>query len=261
MGILNITPDSFSDGGLYDDSGAAVERALEMVEQGADLLDVGGESTRPGSTPVDAEAEEGRVLPVVRALRKVVRVPISIDTRRARVARAALDEGAAIVNDVSGLKDPEMPKVVAEAGAGLIVMHMRGTPATMQDDPRYEDVVEEVRAELERSVGCALQAGVHPSRIAIDPGIGFGKNQSHNLELIARIDRLADTGRPVVLGISRKRFLGEIVGEASPAERGVATAAGCVVGLLNGARIFRVHDVRLVRQALDVAFALQSAAV
>ncbi len=259
MGILNITPDSFSDGGRFYHPEAALRRAAEMVEEGADLIDVGAESTRPGAAAVPAAEELTRLLPVLRLLRSHLSVPISVDTRKADIARVALGEGAAIVNDVSALGDAEMAAVVAEAGAGLVLMHMRGTPATMQQDPRYEDVAREVTAELHAALEQARGAGIPEERIVVDPGIGFGKTAAHNLELITRLDVLAELGRPVLLGVSRKAFLGAILGGAPPEERGVGTVAACVVGLLRGARIFRVHDVGLVRQALLVAEAIRRA--
>ncbi|HEX2091461.1 MAG TPA: dihydropteroate synthase [Longimicrobiaceae bacterium] len=259
MGVLNVTPDSFSDGGRFSDPARALERAVEMVEEGADLLDVGGESTRPGAAPVESRAEMERVLPVVRLLKARLPVPVSVDTRRAEVARAALAEGAEIVNDVSALADPEMGGVVAESGAGVVLMHMRGTPQTMQLDPRYGDVAGEVADELSVAVERARAAGIPDGRITIDPGIGFAKTAEHNLELIARLGELTRLGFPVLFGPSRKAFIGKILGGIPAEERGAGTAAACVVGLLHGARIFRVHDVRTVRHALDVAEAIRRA--
>lgn len=258
MGILNVTPDSFSDGGLHATRDAAVRRAEAMVAEGAHLLDVGGESTRPGSRPPSAEEELSRVIPVVEALAGRVRVPISVDTRRASVARAALEAGAEVINDVSSLRDPEMAGVVARAGAGIVLMHMRGEPATMQDDPTYEDVVREVGERLESAVRDAEAAGIGPGKIVVDPGIGFGKTAAHNLTLLARLDEIVAIA-PVMIGVSRKGFIGALLGGVPAAERSVGTAAACVVGLLNGARIFRVHDVRLVREALTVAEAIRAA--
>lgn len=259
LGILNITPDSFSDGGLFHDPRAALDRALRMREEGADLIDVGGESTRPGAPPVDAAQELARVLPVLRLLREQLDLPVSIDTRKPEVARAALQEGASIVNDVSALADPEMAHVVAEAGAGLVLMHMRGTPQTMQQDPHYDDVAAEVVEELEAALERARAAGIREERVVVDPGIGFAKTAQHNLELLARLEVLARLGRPILLGPSRKAFLGALLGGVPPEERAVGTAAACVVGLLRGARLFRVHDVEIVRQALDVAEAIRRA--
>jgi dihydropteroate synthase len=260
MGVLNVTPDSFSDGGRYDDAGRALAHAEEMVAAGAGLIDVGGESTRPGATPIDPAEETARILPVVRALRGRIQVPISVDTRRAIVARAALDEGVDIVNDVSALADPDMAPVVAGESAGLVLMHMRGTPQTMQTNPRYADVAGEVRDELADRLRYAVDAGIERRRIAVDPGVGFGKTFTHNLELIARLGVLAGLRRPIVLGVSRKAFLGELVAGAPPEERAVATAAACVAGLFAGARVFRVHDVGVVNQALQVAAAVLAAA-
>lgn len=259
MGVLNTTPDSFSDGGRYADTGAALRHAARMVEEGADLIDVGGESTRPGAMPVSIADERARILPVVRRLKAELSVPVSIDTRKAEVAMAALDEGADVVNDVSALGDPRMAGVVEAAEAGVVLMHMRGTPRTMQADPRYDDVVREVTAGLGLALRRACDAGIDIGRIVLDPGIGFGKTAGHNLEIIARLDEFAALGRPVLLGPSRKAFLGGLLGGVPPEERGVGTAAACVAGLLRGARIFRVHDVHPVRQALDVAGAIQRA--
>jgi dihydropteroate synthase len=230
-----------------------------MLHDGADLLDLGGESTRPGAEPVSAEAELRRVIPVLRLLRSRLTVPLSIDTRRAEVAAAALAEGADIVNDVSALGDPGMAEVVASTGAGLVLMHMRGTPATMQDHAVYGDVASEVTSELEGRLRLATAAGISADRIVVDPGIGFAKTAGQNLELIGRMAELERLGRPILLGVSRKAFLGALLGGVPPGERVDATAAACVVGLLAGARIFRVHDIRPVRQALTVAEAIRAA--
>jgi dihydropteroate synthase len=261
VGILNVTPDSFSDGGLYGEPGAALRRAVEMVREGAGMIDVGGESTRPGSDDVAEDEEEARVIPVIRRLKETLDVPVSVDTRKARVARAALEAGADVVNDVSALQDPEMGSVVAESGAGLVLMHMRGTPKTMQADPRYDDVVGEVTDELNGALDAAIAAGIDPERVVVDPGIGFAKSHCHNLELLGGLAGLGRLGRPMMLGVSRKAFLGQLLGGAPPEERAVATAAACVAGLLAGARIFRVHDVRPVREALRVAEAIRCATV
>jgi dihydropteroate synthase len=260
MGVLNVTPDSFSDGGLHQRPEAALRRAEAMLADGADLLDVGGESTRPGAVPVPLAEELARVVPVVRLLRRHLDVPLSVDTRRAEVARAALEEGVEIVNDVSALRDPRLAAVVAEAEAGVVLMHMRGTPQTMQIDPSYQDVAREVAFELREAMGAALAAGIARERIVLDPGIGFGKRAEHNLELIARLDQLVAIGRPLLLGVSRKAFLGALLGGAPPEQRDPATAAACVAGLMRGARIFRVHDVAMTRQALAVAEAIRAAA-
>jgi dihydropteroate synthase len=250
-GILNVTPDSFSDGGLFLSPDAAVRRGLALVLEGADVLDVGGESTRPGSEPVAAEVELERVLPVLEGLRAAgVAVPLSVDTQKAAVARAALDAGAAIVNDVSGgRRDPAMLPLVAERGAAFVLMHMRGTPATMQEAPAYRDVVEEVRAWLDARARDAEFAGVRPDRIWLDPGIGFGKTPAHNAELLRRLERIVSLGRPVLLGASRKSFLGELTGRP-PQDRLAASLACAVRGMDAGVRGVRVHDVAPTKDAL-----------
>lgn len=260
MGILNVTPDSFSDGGRFLRTEAALHRANEMAEEGADMIDVGGESTRPGAATVDVAEEISRVVPVIRALKAGLSLPVSVDTRKAEVAAAALEAGADIVNDVTALGDPNMAGVVADHGAGLVVMHMRGTPQTMQLDPRYDDVVREVAADLRAALDRAEAGGIPAERVVVDPGIGFGKTTDHNLELMARLDELLSLGCPVLLGPSRKSFIGQLLGGIPPEERAVGTAAACVAGLLRGARIFRVHDVHMVRQALDVAEAIHRVA-
>ncbi|HEX2190520.1 MAG TPA: dihydropteroate synthase, partial [Longimicrobiaceae bacterium] len=234
--------------------------AEQMLAEGADLLDVGGESTRPGAAPVEPGEELARVLPVLRLLKERLPAAVSVDTRRAVVARAALGEGAEIVNDVSALADPAMGEAVAEAEAGVVLVHMRGTPRTMQRDPRYADVAGEVADELASALERARAAGIADGSVALDPGIGFAKTAEHNLELLARLGELARLGRPLLLGPSRKSFIGRVLGGVPAEERGPGTAAACVVGLLHGARIFRVHDVRMVRQALDVAEAVRRAA-
>jgi len=257
VGILNVTPDSFSDGGRWMGPAAALERARRMVDEGADLLDVGGESTRPGAAPVSADEELERVLPVLRAILADLRVPVSIDTRRAAVARAALEAGADAVNDVSALGDPEMAETVAASDAGLVLMHMRGTPETMQTLTGYGDVAEEVAAELQPALARAARAGIEAERIVVDPGIGFAKTAGQNLELIARLEVVGGRlGRPVLLGASRKAFVGALLGGAPAEERDAGTVGACVAGLARGARIFRVHEVRAARQALDVADAV-----
>jgi dihydropteroate synthase len=255
MGALNVTPDSFSDGGRYAEAGAAVRRGLEMLAEGADLVDVGGESTRPGAAPVDAAEELRRVLPVVQALAAAGAV-ISIDTAKAEVAAAALEVGAAVVNDVTALADPEMAGVVARAGAGLVLMHMQGTPRTMQDDPRYGDVVAEVSAFLVSRAAAAAAAGIDPGAICLDPGIGFGKRLEHNLALLAGVPHLAALGYPVLVGASRKRFLTDILGPMLPAERDAATAAAHVLAIAGGASIIRTHNVVVGLQTARVADAI-----
>lgn len=256
MGILNVTPDSFSDGGELTSVARAVDRAAAMVREGAGILDVGGESTRPGARPVAADHEIERAVPVVEALTARFDLPVSIDTRKAPVASAALAAGADVVNDVSGMDhDPEMAGVVAESGAGAILMHMRGDPADMQERAAYDDVVEEVRAELGGAVERARRAGVGPDRLVVDPGLGFAKTATHNLVLLRRLERLGALGLPVLVGPSRKSFLGALL-DVPPGERVIGTVAACVLAYLGGARILRVHDVGPAVQGLVVAHAV-----
>lgn len=256
MGVLNVTPDSFSDGGLFDDFGRAVARAEEMTADGADIIDVGGESTRPGGAPVSARDELRRVLPVVEAVAARARVPVSIDTTRAQVARSALDSGAEIVNDISGLRfDPELASEAARAGAGLVLMHSRGARETLHALDPVEDIMDEVVASLRRSVAEAVGRGVSEESIVIDPGIGFGKSQGQNLELIARLDDFAAAFPefPVLVGTSRKSFLGRILGGAPAGERLHGTMATVTAAILRGAHIVRVHDVRAAVETARVA--------
>jgi dihydropteroate synthase len=254
MGVVNVTPDSFSDGGLYIDAEAAIAHAVELEAEGAGILDIGGESTRPGADPVEAPAELKRVLPVIEGLRaRGVTAQLSIDTSKAAVAAAALDAGASLVNDVTALRgDPEMAGLVAARGVRCCLMHMLGEPRTMQDDPRYDDVVSDVKAFLEERMAFAVAHGVAEERILLDPGIGFGKTADHNLELLARVDELVALGRPVVIGTSRKSFLGRITGRPVD-DRLAATIATNVLAYERGARVFRVHDVAPVRDALVIA--------
>ncbi|HEX2205921.1 MAG TPA: dihydropteroate synthase [Longimicrobium sp.] len=257
VGVLNVTPDSFSDGGRFRDAGPALARARALVAEGADVLDVGGESTRPGAGEVGADEETARVLPVVRAIKAELSVPVSVDTRKAAVAREVLAAGADAVNDVSGLADPEMAGVVAATDAGLVLMHMRGTPETMQTLTDYDDVAEDVAAELEGPMARAAAAGIGAERIVVDPGVGFAKTAAQNLALIAGVGALARRlGRPVLLGPSRKAFIGHILGGVPAEARDAGTVGACVAGLLCGARLFRVHEVRAAREALLVADAV-----
>lgn len=256
IGILNLTPDSFSDGGELATLDAALRRAEAMVEDGAAVLDVGGESTRPGAQPVPEEEERRRVLPFLEAAARRFPVPLSIDTRKAAVARAALDAGAVIVNDTSALAaDPAMAAVVAERGAGVVLMHMRGEPATMQGLATYADVAGEVAEELARAVARALAAGIRRDAIVVDPGIGFAKTPEQNLTLLRELGRIVALGYPVLVGPSRKSFIGAVLG-LPPKERVEGTIAACVLALAAGARLFRVHDVRAVRRALTVSHAI-----
>jgi len=257
MGVVNVTPDSFSDGGLYLEATAAIEHGLELEEQGAAILDIGGESTRPGAAPVSAEEELHRVLPVIDGLtERGAAARISIDTSKAVVATEAIAAGATLLNDVTALRgDPEMAGVVAQTGVECCLMHMLGDPRTMQDDPRYDDVVAEVKSFLEQRMEHAVRAGVAEERILLDPGIGFGKTVEHNLELLRRLDELVALGRPVVIGTSRKSFLGRLTGRQDPADRVPGTIATCVLAYERGARVFRVHDVSGVHDALVVTAA------
>jgi dihydropteroate synthase len=255
MGVVNVTPDSFSDGGLYLDPEAAIGHGRELVGDGAEVLDVGGESTRPGAEPVGVEEELGRVVPVVEGLAGAG-AQISVDTSKAEVAAAALAAGAEIVNDVTALRgDPEMAGLCAERGATVVLMHMLGEPRTMQEDPRYEDVVDEVKAFLAARLEAALAAGIAAERVWLDPGIGFGKTAAHNMELLRRLGELRELGRPLVVGTSRKSFIGGVDG-SPPEERLGGTIASSVLAAVEGAAVLRVHDVAEVRQALVVAAAI-----
>lgn len=244
MGILNVTPDSFSDGGkFFQHLDAAVARARQLVADGADIIDVGGESTRPDAQPVGLEEELQRVIPVIEALRGEVTVPISIDTTKAEVARQAVAAGAKIVNDISGLTfDPEMPRVCAETGAGVIAMHIQGTPQTMQKNPHYENVLEEVRSFLADRMEALQAAGIRREACVVDPGIGFGKTAQHNLELLAGIPRLRDLGRPVLIGHSRKRFVSKILGRSID-EHSLGTVGISLAAIARGADILRLHEI------------------
>lgn len=258
MGILNLTPDSFSDGGLVPDLDAAVPRAEALVLDGADLLDLGGESSRPGADPVPLDEEIRRVIPVVEALAGRVGRPLSIDTTKAEVARLALRAGASIINDIQGLAgDDAMPRIVAESGAGVVLMHMKGTPRTMQKDPTYADVIAEVYDELARRIERAESFGIERSRIAIDPGIGFGKTAAHNWDLLRNLDRLAGLGCAILIGTSRKRFLGDLTGRGV-ADRAAASVASSLLAIDRGADIVRVHDVAPMADAAKVWSAMQS---
>jgi dihydropteroate synthase len=252
MGVVNVTPDSFSDGGLWLDPGAAIAHANALVDDGAGILDIGGESTRPGASPVAADEQLRRVVPVFEGLQGTP-ARLSIDTTKAAVARAALDAGADIVNDVTALRDdPELAGLVAERGATVCLMHMLGEPRTMQDDPRYDDVVDDVKAFLLERLEHAVAAGISEERVWLDPGIGFGKTVDHNLTLLGRLDELVAIGRPIVVGTSRKGFIGTISGQGIEG-RVPGTIATNVIALAHGAEVFRVHDVAAVAQALTVA--------
>ncbi len=256
MGVLNVTPDSFSDGGQFFDTGAAVTHAMQMEREGADILDIGGESTRPGAGAVNLYEELRRVLPVIRAVRERTRCLISIDTMKSAVAAAAVVAGADIINDISGLRaDPDMAAVAAGTGAGLVIMHMQGTPQTMQLQPSYQDVVAEVQASLRLSMDAALAAGAVLESIALDPGIGFGKTLEHNLTILRRLNEFGLDDRPVLLGVSRKSLIGKITG---PAGRKWGTVALTSYARENGVRILRVHDVKENVQALRMTEAIMA---
>jgi dihydropteroate synthase len=256
MGVVNVTPDSFSDGGLFLDGGAAIEHGRRLAAEGAAILDIGGESTRPGAEPVSAEEELVRVLGVVERLAQDGAARISIDTTKRVVADGALNAGATIVNDVSAFRfDPEMAALVAERGADCCLMHMLGEPRTMQVDPRYDDVVSDVKAFLEERLAFATGEGIAEERVWLDPGIGFGKTVEHNLELLRRLDEIVAIGRPVVIGTSRKSFLGKLAGGRDEGERLPGTIATNVLALERGATVFRVHDVAQNADALAVAAA------
>ena len=259
MGVVNVTPDSFSDGGSYASTVDAVDAARRMLADGATLVDVGGESTRPGAEPVSVEKELRRVVPVLEALSGT---PISVDTSRVDVARRAIELGAAMVNDVSALRrEPELAEVVAEAGVDVCLMHMRGTPRTMQVEPRYEDVVDEVASFLEERLSFAIGAGIPEDRVCLDPGIGFGKTSDHNLELLRRLDRIVALGRPVLVGVSRKSTLARVAGEPGRVGSDAASVGAAVAAFDRGATLFRVHDVPAHVEALAAAYAVERGSV
>jgi dihydropteroate synthase len=249
MGILNTTPDSFSDGGRHATPDRAVARALELAAGGADIIDVGGESTRPGAVPVTEDEELRRIIPVIERLAAELAIPISVDTYKSSVARKALEAGASIVNDISGLRfSPDMARVVADFDAAVVIMHIKGAPRTMQNDPVYTDLIGEVTAYLSEGIELAIRSGVARERILIDPGIGFGKTTEHNLELINRLDSFKVLDRPIVLGTSRKKFIGEVLNAPDPEQRLFGAAATVALGIERGAAVVRVHDVEAMSQ-------------
>jgi dihydropteroate synthase len=257
MGILNVTPDSFSDGGRFLEPSAALDHAAAMAEEGADFIDIGAESTRPGSRSVPAKEQLARLLPVLRAVKKRVGVPVSVDTTSAFVARTALREGADMVNDVSALAgDERMPAVVARAGVPCILMHMKGKPRTMQENPEYSDLMAEVTGFLASALERGEAAGIERTQLLVDPGIGFGKTVAHNLEILRRLAELKSLGSPIIVGPSRKRFIGA-VSDSPPGERLEGTIAACVLAAANGANVLRVHDVKPVVKALKLADAVE----
>ena len=257
MGILNVTPDSFSDGGRFADAGKALAHARDMVAAGADIIDVGGESTRPGAAPLPEDEELRRIIPVIQRLAAELAVPISVDTYKSSVAEKALRAGASMVNDISGLRfSPDMASVAAEHGAAVVIMHIKGTPRDMQQNPAYDDVIAEITAYLEKGIGIALKAGVDREKVLIDPGIGFGKTFEHNLAILGRLDELRGLGRPIVLGTSRKKFIGAVLGIPAPEERVLGTAATVALGIERGASVVRVHDVQHMAQVARMTDAI-----
>jgi dihydropteroate synthase len=257
MGILNVTPDSFSDGGRFADTGKALAHAREMAAAGADIIDVGGESTRPGAEPLSEEEELRRIIPVIERLTAELAVPISVDTYKSGVAKKALAAGASIVNDISGLRfSPDMAGVVADYGAAVVIMHIKGTPRDMQRDPVYADVMGEVLSHLEEGIEIAVRAGVDREKVLIDPGIGFGKTLEHNLTILERLDEFRGLGRPIVLGTSRKKFIGTVLDIPVPEQRIDGTAATVALGIARGAGVVRVHDVARMTQVARITDAI-----
>lgn len=258
MGILNVTPDSFSDGGLYLSKELAVEHALRMQEEGADMIDIGGESTRPGALRISVKEEIKRVAPVIKAIAMKVKVPVSIDTYKSEVAKAAIDAGASIVNDISGLRfDKEMPKLVARHKLPVVIMHIKGTPSNMQKSPSYKALIPEIIDYLAVSIKIAREAGVSDDKIIIDPGIGFGKTAEHNLEIISCLKEFEGFEKPILLGPSRKAFIGLALGGLPSGERVEGTASAVAIGIFNGANIIRVHDVKEMSRVAKVADAIK----
>lgn len=256
MGVLNVTPDSFSDGGRYLEPARAVERAREMIKEGANMIDIGGESSRPGSAGITAEEELGRVMPVIKALKGTVNIPVSVDTCKSEVAYEALSEGASFINDITALRgDEKMAKVISGFDAGVILMHMKGEPRTMQDNPSYEDLMPEISSYLEWSIHMAEDAGINPERIIVDPGIGFGKGLEHNLAILRNLSDLRRLNKPLLVGVSRKSFIGALTGKDVD-ERIFGTAAGVAAAILMGADIVRVHDIRAMKDVVRVVDAV-----
>ena len=261
MGVINVTPDSFSDGGLYFDPDRAVEHGLEMERDGADMIDIGGESTRPYSQKISSQEEKERVVPIIARLSSRLSIPISIDTRKADVAGAAIEAGADIINDISSLRfDPNMSSVAAEAGVPVILMHMQGTPENMQKDPHYEDLISDIMAFLRDATKQAVEAGIREDLIVLDPGIGFGKTFDHNLEILRDLDRFKDLGRPLLVGPSNKAFIGHIL-DREAHERDTGTMATVAAAALNGAHILRVHNVKKAVETVKIINAIQRGSV
>ena len=257
MAVLNVTPDSFSDGGSYDNVKSAVDKTLEMIEQGADIIDIGGESTRPGAEKISELIEIKRVIPVIKSIRELSNIPISIDTTKSEVARQAIAAGADIINDISAFKiDPEMKKVALETGAGAMLMHMRGTPQTMQDNLHYNDLVGEIKDYFSDTINELISLGINKQSLMIDPGIGFSKNVEQNLQLINQLDEFLSFDIPVLLGTSRKSFIGKILKLENPTERIWGTAASIAIGITKGASVVRVHDINEMKQVSSIADAI-----
>jgi len=257
MGILNRTPNSFSDGGLFMDESSAVTHALKMAEEGADIIDIGGESTRPGALDVSIKEEIERTVPVIKKLAGKLRIPISIDTSKAEVAEEALKNGAGIVNDITGLKkDPRIAKLAADFNVPVVIMHIKGSPRTMQLNPVYDDLIAEITESLEESIKIAKRAGVDEDKIIIDPGIGFGKTVEHNLQIINKLDKFKKLGKPILIGVSRKSFIGKVL-NLDVGKRLIGTACACALAIANGADIIRVHDICQMREVSRMADAVR----
>ncbi len=258
MGIINVTPDSFYDGGKNFTTNKAIEHGLRLVDEGADILDIGGESTRPGAKPVSLDEELKRVIPVIESLSTKVSVPISIDTYKAKVAEEAIKAGAKIINDISGLRfDKEMALVAAKYKVALIIMHIKGTPQNMQKNPSYQALIPEIVEYLRDSIVIAKEAGVEENKIVIDPGVGFGKNLQHNLEIIRNLKEFTKFGKPILIGVSRKSFIGQVLNESSPENRLEGTASAVAISIINGANIVRVHDVAYMTKIVKIADAIK----
>jgi len=256
MGILNVTPDSFSDGGLFVSIESAIEHANKMIEDGADIIDIGGESTRPGAEAVPVDVELNRVIPVISELSKLTNVCISIDTYKSSVAKIAIDNGACIVNDISALSDPDMAGVVAKSGVPIILMHKKGSPKDMQISPHYDSLIDEIIQYLQDKISIAEKSGISPDKIVIDPGIGFGKTVEHNLEILRRLGEFKSLGKPILIGTSRKSFIGKILNIDDPKDRVDGTSATVAIAIANGADIIRVHDVRQMKMVARMADAI-----
>lgn len=262
MGILNVTPDSFSDGGLHFDRDTAVDRGLRMIDEGADIIDVGGESSRPGSEPISAEEELRRTIPVIEALSRRTTLPISIDTTKADVALRAVEAGASLINDISGMRfDPEMPVVASRTRVPVVIMHIKGKPKDMQETPHYDALIPEITDYFRIGIRLAKKFGISEDLIILDPGIGFGKTFDHNLEILNRLDSFASFNRPIMVGPSRKAFLGKILDSAPPGDRLEGTAAAVAVAVMKGANIVRVHDVREMAKVVKVVDAIRRESV